>query len=544
MTKKTQAVKISLLDKLNAFFETRKSLILWMSLVLTAIFGLLLFEPKVSIGGDDSMYINRAYNFIYKSTFPTFQGPLYPIFLGIIIYFFGTKLLLFKFVSLLCFIGHQWFSFKTFRDQLSPVLLFTFLLMISTSAAMIFYSCSTYNEVFYLLIQSIFIYHFVKSFVRSDPDTFNLKSDYKNILLSGFLLLLLAITKNIGLVAAMAAVIYFLFVRSWKMSLALAVCFIVFLYSFNFMKATIWEAEEAQISRQLDALMTTVPYKQDSGQEDAYGFLMRLVDNSKVYLGYHFRNIFGLASAKEIEANSLFTLLIYALFAPGFFIALNTSRFWLFVGVFTSTALGATFLILQTFWLQERLIIVFTPLLLAFLMFTLNYIFTHALKKYATLFVIILGIAIAANLLRSFSKIPGQIEVNSKYIAGDTYYGFPEDWIYYLKMTAWVKDNLPEEAYVACRKPGMAFVYSGGKDFYGIWKVPSTDPHVLYNNLKDAGVTHVIMASLRTNPDDPNARIINTVRRYLSAINDAYPGRLIMVHQIGEKWPTYLYELK
>ena len=112
-----------------------------------------------------------------------------------------------------------------------------------------------------------------------------------------------------------------------------------------------------------------------------------------------------------------------------------------------------------------------------------------------------------------------------------------------MKMTAWVSEHLPEEAYVACRKPGMAFVYSGGKDFYGIWKVPSNDPEVLYNKLKDAGVTHIIMASLRTNSDDPNARIINTVRRYLSAINKAYPGRLKMVHQIGERWPAYLYEL-
>ena len=89
----------------------------------------------------------------------------------------------------------------------------------------------------------------------------------------------------------------------------------------------------------------------------------------------------------------------------------------------------------------------------------------------------------------------------------------------------------------------MAFVYSGGKDFYGIWKVPSKDPEVLYKKLKDEGVTHVIMASLRTDPDDPNARIINTVRRYLSSINEAYPGKLKLVHQIGDNWPTYLYEL-
>ena len=542
MTSKKPAETKTSLEKLDAYFESKQSLILWMSLILTTIFGVLLFEPKVSIGGDDSMYINRAYNFIIKGAFPTFQGPLYPIFLGLLTFIFGTNLLFFKFVSMLCYLGHLWFTFKLFKPHLSPFILFVFFTLICTSAALLFYSSSTYNEVFYLFLQSVFLYHFAASFIENDISEFNIKRDYKNILLSTLLLLLLALTKNIGLVAVLGAIIYFLFTRNWKMSITIALTFVLFMFGFNLIKSSVWEVKEMQISGQLDALMTKVPYKTDSGQEDVYGFLMRLVDNSKVYLGYHFRNIFGLAHKDFIKPNVLFTLLIYGIFLPGFFLALRKSKFWLFVGVFTATSLGATFLILQTFWLQERLIIVFTPLLLAFLLFVLNYSFTHSFKKISVVFVLLCFIAIGGNLLRSFTKIPKQLKVNSEYISGDKYYGFPEDWINYLKMTKWVSENLDEDAYVACRKPGMAFIYSDGKDFYGIWKVPSNDPEDLYNRLKDAGVTHVIMASLRTNPDDPNARIINTVRRYLKTINDAYPGKLKLVHEIGDNWPTYLYE--
>ena len=163
-----------------------------MSIILTTLFGLLFFEPKVSIGGDDSMYINRAYNFIYKGSFPTFQGPLYPIFLSLFIYVAGTKLILLKIISLLCYIGHQWFTFKLFRGFLSPFMMFVFFLLISTSAAILFYSSSTYNEVFYLFLQSIFLYHFSSSSIAGENDGFKLKRDYKNILISGFLLLLLA----------------------------------------------------------------------------------------------------------------------------------------------------------------------------------------------------------------------------------------------------------------------------------------------------------------------------------------------------------------
>ena len=110
MSKSNTTKKEPVIARLNQYFQDREGYILWMSLIMTFLFGLLLFEPKVSIGGDDSMYINRAYNFIYKGSFPTFQGPLYPIFLGLIIYVFGTKLILFKFISLFSYIGHQWFT--------------------------------------------------------------------------------------------------------------------------------------------------------------------------------------------------------------------------------------------------------------------------------------------------------------------------------------------------------------------------------------------------------------------------------------------------
>jgi hypothetical protein len=543
MSKAKPEKTVTRVDKLNEYFDGKQYLILVMSLVLTAVFGLLLFEPKVSIGGDDSMYINRAYNFIFKGSFPTFQGPLYPIFLGLIIYMTGTNLLLFKIVSMLCYLGHQWFTFQLFRNHFKPFALFVFFFLISTSAAMLFYSCSTYNEVFFLLLQSIFLYHFYRSFIN-DEKGFDLKRDALNILISAFLALLLALTKNIGLVAVIGPFIYFLFVKNWKMSAAIAIAFLAFMLSFNFIKNTIWEVEGAQISGQLDALMLKVPYKPDSGKEDAFGFLVRLADNSKVYLGYHFRNIFGLAKDDKIAEHGFFAMIIYAIFIPGFFIAMKKSKFWLFIGVYTSVAFGSTFLILQTFWDQERLIIAFTPLLLAFIIFTLHHLFAEKYVKYSNLLLALFILMMGANLLRTFTKIPKQFEIVSAYLSGDKFYGFPEDWIYYLQMAEWVSKNLPEDSYVACRKPGMAFVYSGGKDFFGIWSVPEGDPEFLYTRLKDAGVTHVIMANLRTNPDSENSRIINTVRRYLSAVNKAYPGRLKLVHQIGEKWPTYLYELQ
>lgn len=543
MAATTPPNKLTLLSKLDKYFEDRQQMTLWMTMIFTFLFGLLLFEPKVSTGGDDSMYINRAYNFIKKDTFPTFQGPLYPIFLGLIIYLVGMKLIVFKFISLLCLAGSQWFTFKLFRNYLSPFILFVFFLLVSTSSAILYYGSATYNESFYLVIQSIFLYYFVKSFINKEEEAFNFKNDIREIILTGALLFLLAITKNIGLVAVIAVVFYFLILKKWKSALMVIGSFGLFMILFKIVKTTFWDIKDIQISGQLSTLLTKVPYKIDSGTEDAFGFFMRLVENSWVYLGYHFVNIFGMAPDAYIDESIFATVFIYAVFIYGFIVFFKKSRFWLFIGLFLSISFGSTFLILQTYWIQERLIIVFTPLLLAYLLHALYFLFYGKLRNYSIVFIVFLGFMVAANLLRTFSKIPLQVRVNTAYIAGDTYYGFTEDWANYLKMTKWTSDNLGEDAFVACRKPGMAFVYGDGKDFYGIFRVPVKDGKILYETLKNAGVTHVIMANLRTNSNDPNTRVINTVSRYLGHINEEYPDKLKLIHQVGDNWPAYLYEL-
>ncbi len=533
----------TVLEKLDAYFSDKEKVTLWLSLGLMLLFSLLLFEPKVSIGGDDSMYINRGYNFIKNGTFPAFQGPLYPMVLGLIIAATGMNLIILKFFSLLCLLGFQWFTFRMLRHHLPPFILFMTMILTALSASILYYGSATYSEAFYMLLQAVFLYHFDKSFIRHDG-TADLKKDWKKFALSAFLMLLLALTKNIGLIAIIAVAIYFALSRQWKAALIMGVLFTVFMLSFKVIKAGIWDVKEAQIANQGSTLMMRHPYDKSLGKEDAYGFLMRLASNSKVYLGHHFWRIYGMSPETNYMGNAFAAIVVIALLISGFLIFYKKNRFWLFLITFTGTGLGTTFLVLQTYWnQQERLIIIFTPLLLACLLFILHHLFTHQWEKLSAVFMVFLVIMFTANFIKTFKLIPDQVKIISKYMQGEKLYGFPEDWVNYPNMAKWTADNLPPDAFVGCRKPGMAFIYSGGKNFYGIWRVPSSDPEDLYMRLKNAGVTHVIVASLRTNPKDPNSPLINTVARYLSAINKAYPGKLTMVHKVGDDWPAYLYKL-
>lgn len=531
----------SILDQLDAYFSGKKELSFYIGLACTIIFSLLLFEPKVSIGGDDSMYINRAYNFLHHGTFPTFQGPLYPIVLSAFMYFTGIHVVLFKFLSIAFLIGHFWFMYKLLSEYLSPFLLFVFLTLLGCSASLLSYGSTTYSEAFYLFMQGGFLYYFSRHFIIKAPSPN--KHNYAQVFIAGLLLFLLFLTRNVGLVALISVLIFFAIQKKWQHVLSFLIVFGVLYGLYALLKSLIWEIPDTQIAGQGSTLLLKNSFKPELGNETALGFLLRIIGNSVYYLGFHLFNIFGISTRNEFIINILVALIVYVIFFRGLFLFFKKSTFWLFAGIYILVTIGVTFIVLQTYWNQERLIIVVVPLLLAFILNTLHSHFEGKKKKQAWIFVMFLSLLLFANLFKTLKTIPEQVKVISHYLKGDDLYGYPQDWQSYLSMIKWVSENLDEKAYVACRKPGLAFIYSKGKNFYGIWKIPSQDPEILYRLLKDAGVTHVVMASLRTNPDLEESTLINTVRHYLEIINTAYPGKLKLIHQTGDKWPAYLYEL-
>ena len=110
-------------------------------------------------------------------------------------------------------------------------------------------------------------------------------------------------------------------------------------------------------------------------------------------------------------------------------------------------------------------------------------------------------------------------------------------------MSEYVGKNLGADSYVACRKPDMARLYANGKKFYGIFRFDSEDADVLLAQLKEKGITHALLASLRKNPEVNNGEVINTLHRYMAFIAQKYPDVFELVHQIGSDEPAYLFRI-
>jgi hypothetical protein len=88
------------------------------------------------------------------------------------------------------------------------------------------------------------------------------------------------------------------------------------------------------------------------------------------------------------------------------------------------------------------------------------------------------------SLGQTIEKAKVNQKVLSKNLSGNPYFGFTPDWQNFLFMSRWVGENISDTAVVASRKPSMSFIYSKGRDFFGIYRFPSVEPEKLINSLR------------------------------------------------------------
>src|SRR5512133_1405415 len=83
----------------DGFFLRYQGAVLVISVMLSVILGIFLFDVKISTVGDDSHYIEMANEFLKGRAFPSWHGPLYSIFLSLPILLFGVNVIWLKVFS-------------------------------------------------------------------------------------------------------------------------------------------------------------------------------------------------------------------------------------------------------------------------------------------------------------------------------------------------------------------------------------------------------------------------------------------------------------
>ncbi len=528
-------------DKLDNFFEQKGNIFFWISLFFTLLFSFLLFNFRVSEAGDDSAYIFRAYLFIKELKFPSFQGPLYPIFMSFFIWIFGLNITLLKSLSLISIIFHLYFFYRAFKGRISGFLLVYVMIIISFNSFVLYYSSQTYSEAFYLCLQALFFLFFFNAFVAK-PERQGLKHNWGNYLILGMLLLFLGLTRSIGYGAFIAVVLFFAITARWKSLLLTTGAFSLEFGLFNILKKVVFQSSASQFSTQLTRLMQVDPFDASKGSEDFVGFISRFVGNSNLYLSKHIYKFLGLRP-EVLQPNGLLTLIIYALFFVAIYYAFKKNRYLLFTGIYLMVLIGITFVIVQTRWDQDRLILVYFPLVLLFLFSGIYYLGKQKSMKFIQALLPVLFIIIFfTNLNVTSRKVKENDEYLMQSLAGNTFYGMTPDWINYIKMSQWAAKNVSKDVMIACRKPSISFIYAK-RQFHGIYRITTEDPDQLLQDLKERNVKYIIMASLRKYPKQKTEYTINTIQRYLYFIQQKYPEKIKHVQTIGVDEPAYLFEI-
>ncbi|MCF6332276.1 MAG: hypothetical protein L3J11_03250 [Draconibacterium sp.] len=474
MKKNKKAKRLPYNERLDFFIMSKSNFLFALSILFSIIIFFRLFDIRVNLAGDDSTYILSGYNFLKNGTFPTWQGPLYPIFLSSIIAVFGVSVPVLKIFSSIFLLFSFFFFYKAFKDRINPTLLFSTFIIVAINSYVAYYSTFTFSESSYMFLQAIFFF-FIFKFIETPNNKFS------HYLLVGLLTVVIYLTRTVGLAGILALCTYLLIQLKWKKLLFSLFSFTSFYLLVHFLKKYIWGVTGGQFSSQLVTLMQKHPYQASLGKENLVGFLQRFIDNSNLYISKHFFRFIGFRSFETTAIEPILTIVFYCFVFIGLYFVFKKNKYILFSLIYLGIFLGITFFTIQKFWDQDRLIIpVFPIMLIAF--FTGVYSISQKIKflKLAPylLYVIILG----STLNTTIKKIEGNKKILKQSLKGNMFYGFTPDWVNYMKMSEY-SGKLDDSTIVACRKPGISFIY-GKKSFYGISNVSTIETDSLFQSNK------------------------------------------------------------
>lgn len=554
------------------------------------LFAILLFDVKISEGNDDSMYIEAAWNYAQNFTgfFHGANAPLYPMFLGLVTKIAGLNLIVYKIINTLFYLLFLVLLYRACAGRIADAVLLPVMMICATNSHLIYYASQTYTEIPFLMLFSLFLALFFQRYEKQI--TFH---DWKIQLTRlalpiTMLIFLLTLTRNIAIGVFAGVVVFFVVTgykiyptlknprieflsgssagdkdlqlrnAHWQLAGMIIAIYLIFRLIWGGLIKVLWSGN-SQYVNQGNILMLKNPYNPAEGNEDFYGYISRFIENVDLYSSVRLLQILGFRDDSIQNPEWLLSLIIILTFLwSSWMLIKNTVTQHTFgkqlapllILLAVMVPLGLSLLVLQIKWNSTRIILVYVP----FLMMVLFYGFFHYLYPkgptgriiYWILVVVIAG----SGLISTIKKAAEHLPVLVKNIQGDKYYGYTPDWENYLSLSEWCADNLPTQSLVACRKAPMSFVYGKGRKFFPVYTAvainPVTNmsyPDSVLNYFQENGVTHVLVGSLRNNPEVNDGIVINTLHRMLLPVAEKYPHRLKFVKQMGVAESAQLYEL-
>jgi len=511
-------------------------------LILSAAFALVLFDTKLSTGGDDAAYVLQARNMVFKGAIPLgFRVPGYPIVLSLFVLIDKASVVVLKFSSLLFFVGAVSSFYFIFRGRLKRLVLFAAMALLAINGLALEYAHHTYSEMLYLLVQLWAIHFFLKS---EESESHR----WRNVALAVVFGMLAFYVRVIGFTLLVAMGIVWLLKREWKIA-ATAVALSALLY----LPLKIAErASGAQSMQQASILFLANPYNPTQGNETLGGFAERMWNNFLVHAQYMIPRSLGLPYSDELaqadgrvlpNGMALLALLVTCVVIAGMVRTVRERASGLRgLSLYVAVYLTAIFFLLHTVYATPRMMVPLVPFVaILFLLgvqsvtawlFRKNSRHDETTKRWTVVAIVLTLISNGVYLSNEMSR---NIPVLKENLRGNEFYGYSADWVNYLNACKWVRANLQKDSVgIICRKPEMLQVYAGDFLAHGVYQVESTDPDTIVANWRRWNMTHLLYDNFQWSA---------TLRRYVQPVAQKYPKIFELIHQEGEAAPSFIYRL-
>ena len=449
----------------NDFFERNQKIFIVLSMIAGILMCILLFDVKVSLSGDDSEYLINAGDFWRDFRFPGSFGALYPIVISPIVGLFGYQFILLKSISCIFMLAFLWFFHKSFRHQVSATVLYPTLLLISINSFIFYYAGQTYSEAFFMFVQALFFFYFLKHFIEKQNKDVCLKTDWKKYILLGCIILMMGLTRAIGYGAIGVLILFFAINRRWKELIYSVFVFFVVFVLFQLIKYAVWPGSGSGYD--INTIMAKDHYNPIE-KENLAGFLNRFTINSHIYLSNFLCQFLGVIPERpsiNIDMNVSRTILLYLLYFGSLIVLFKKNNPLLFVGIYVGVMLFSSFFILHTVWGQDRFIMIYYPYILLFLLGGIYYLFQiKTMQKFFFLYPLILIMLCIGTFSSTQKRVGKNIPVLQENLLGDQLYGLTPDVVNFINGSKWAAANLEKDAIIVSRKPSISKVYTG-RDF-------------------------------------------------------------------------------
>ncbi|MBP7509504.1 MAG: tetratricopeptide repeat protein [Prolixibacteraceae bacterium] len=539
MTKKNN---VTLFERIEFFLQKNQLFVIGISILTVVVMSLLMFNPDVSVGGDDSGYIKAGHDFIKGKAFPTWHGSFYSILLSFFMLIMGVNIVALKFTSLLFFAASFYFTYRIFAKVTNHTTATFVVLTASVSCLLNKYASTTFTEPFFIFIQSLFIFLFYNFLSKLEKIKEDYKLIWKDALVLGIITYVMIQTRSVSVAVFGITLLFLLLNKYFKSTLLYSGFTIASHILFDLFKRIFWNISSIGFEDQLNSVLLKNFYKPAAGNEDLAGLIQRFWDNSELYFSKHLAKMFGIRPLDTLYISSTWTITFYIIFIVSIIVILVKNKKMGYIVLYVAGMISITFISLQKIWDQERLIMIYFPLITGIIFYALFNAFSSKLKKYQVIPLIASGIMFIIIFVQSISYI-------SKYNPGPrfksgSFNSYTPDWQNYMLASKWTAENLDKKAVVACRKPEMSWIASKGSDiFKGIYRVEYNLPDSAYNLLQEMGATHVLTASLRLDPRKNTGKIIRTVNNVVSLAAAKYPGCLTLIKEFGTDEKAYLFKI-